>query len=108
MTKRTGLLETPIPFNAAAILSASGAYWSSTMTMPSSPTDAAMFPPEPYIAPFEQFATREVHSILWVLGMEYTVIRSYRLTIFAATNVRKTIRPSWACSAATKVILSGA
>jgi hypothetical protein len=47
MTKRTGLSVIFSSFSAAWILSASGANWSSTMTMPSSPMDAAMLPPAP-------------------------------------------------------------
>ncbi len=52
MMKRTGL--SVMPFSAAWIFSASGANWSSTMTMPSSPTETPMLPPAPssmYTAP---------------------------------------------------------
>src|SRR2546430_2323559 len=35
-----------IPFNAALIFGASGANWSSTITIPSSPIDTPMLPPE--------------------------------------------------------------
>ena len=36
-----------IPFRAARIFSASGAYWSSTIRMPSLPAETPMLPPDP-------------------------------------------------------------
>ena len=45
--RRNSILPSLILRMLARILSASGAYWSSIMRIPSSPTDTAILPPAP-------------------------------------------------------------
>ena len=73
-------LPSPSSFNAVRILSASGANWSSTIKIPSSPTETPIFPPAP--------SSMYTFPATWVLFIS-TSLKSRWLYPLAINSPRK-------------------